>query len=107
MSQLNVFSSSPQKASNIIGSKVVNPTGDTLGDIKEIVIDPRSGKVAYAAIPFGSFEFNVTKNEYVLNVSKERMESAPGFAADKWPLMSDEKWNRDTHKYFERSPYWE
>ena len=39
MSQLNVFSSSPQKASNIIGSKVVNPTGDTLGDIKEIVID--------------------------------------------------------------------
>ena len=122
MSQLNLFSSPPQKASNIIGSKVINPTGDTLGDIKEIVIDPRTGKVAYAvvafggffsmgeklfAIPFGSFEFNATKNEYLLNVSKERMESAPGFAADKWPLMSDEKWNRDTHKYFERSPYWE
>lgn len=122
MSQLNVFSHFPQKASNIIGAKVVNPKGDSLGDIKEIVIDPRTGKVAYAvvafggffsmgeklfAIPFGSFDFNVTKSEYVLNVSKERMEAAPGFASDKWPMMSDEKWNRDVHKYFERSPYWE
>ncbi len=122
MSQSNVFSSFPQKASKVIGAKVTNPNGDSLGDIKEIVIDPRTGTVAYAvvafgevhssgeklfAIPFGAFDFDVRNSEYILNVPKERMEAAPGFDADKWPLMSDEKWNRDTYNYFERSPYWE
>lgn len=122
MTQLSMFSSSPVKASSIIGTKVVNPKNDNLGDIKEVVIDPRSGRVAYVvvsfggflglgeklfAIPFSAFEFNVTKNEYVLDVPKERLENAPGFDPGSWPKMSEEKWNRDVYKYYGRSPYWE
>jgi len=122
MSQLQVFSSSPVKASSMIGTDVVSPKGDNLGDVKEVVIDPRSGKVAYAvvsfggflgmgeklfAIPFSAFKYNVEKNEYVLDISKERLKAAPGFDADNWPTMSEEKWNRDVYKYYESSPYWE
>ena len=122
MTQLHAFSNSPVKASSIIGTNVVNPKGDSLGDIKEIVIDPHSGRVAYAvvsfggflsmgeklfAIPFSAFVYNVEKNEYVLDVSKDRLETAPGFDADHWPSMSDEQWNRDVYKYYKRSPYWE
>jgi sporulation protein YlmC with PRC-barrel domain len=122
MSQLQVFSNSPVKASNMIGTDVVDPQGKNLGDVKEVVIDPRTGKVAYAvvsfggflgmgeklfAIPFSSFKYNVEKNEYVLDISKERLKAAPGFDADHWPSMSEEKWNRDVYKYYERSPYWE
>jgi len=122
MSQLQAFSNSPVKASSIIGTDVVNPEGDSLGDIKEVVIDPRTGRVAYAvvsfggflsmgeklfAIPFSALVFKVTKNEYVLDVSKERLKAAPGFDPDHWPKMSDEKWNRDVYKYYERPPYWE
>jgi len=122
MTQLHVFSSSPVKASSIIGTDVVNPKGDNLGDIKEVVIDPRTGKVAYAvvsfggflgmgtklfAIPFSAFAYDVEKNEYVLDVSKERLEKAPGFDPDHWPKMSEEKWNREVYKYYERAPYWE
>jgi len=122
MSQLQVFSNSPVKASSVIGTKVVNPQGENLGDIKEIVMDPRSGKVAYSvvsfggflsmgeklfAVPFSAFEYNVTKNEYVLDLPKELLEAAPGFDADHWPTMADEKWNRDVYKYYGRSPYWE
>jgi len=106
----------------MIGTDVVNPQGDNLGDVKEVVIDPRSGRVAYAvvsfggflgmgeklfAIPFSAFAYNAVKNEYVLDVSKERLKAAPGFDADHWPSMSDEKWNRDVYKYYQRSPYWE
>ncbi len=122
MSQPQVFTNSPVKASSIIGTDVVNPNGDNLGDIKEVVIDPNTGKVAYAvvsfggfltmgeklfAIPFSSFKYDPAENEYVLDISKERLEAAPGFDADSWPLMSDEKWNRDVYKYYERPPYWE
>ena len=117
-----VFSKTPVKASSVIGTRVVNPKGDSLGEIKEVVIDPRVGRVAYAvvsfggflsmgeklfAIPFGEFDYNLTKNQYELDISKERLEAAPGFDPDHWPSMSEEKWNREVHKYYERSPYWE
>jgi sporulation protein YlmC with PRC-barrel domain len=122
MSQLHAFSNAPVKASSIIGTDVVNPKGDNLGDIKEVVLDPLSGKVAYVvvsfggflslgeklfAIPFSSFTYNVSKNEYVLDISKERLETAPGFDSDHWPTMADEKWNREVYKYYEREPYWQ
>lgn len=122
MSQLQVFSNSPVKASSIIGTDVVNPKGDNLGDVKEVVIDPRTGKIAYAvvsfggflgmgeklfAIPFNAFHYDVTKSHYVLDVSKERLQAAPGFDADHWPSMAEEKWNRDVYKYYGQSPYWE
>ncbi len=122
MNQVQAFSNSPVKASSIIGTDVVNAKGDDLGDIKEVVIDPRTGRVAYAvvafggfltmgeklfAIPFSSFKYDHVENEYVLDISKERLEAAPGFDADQWPSMADEKWNRDVYKYYERPPYWE
>lgn len=122
MSQLQVFSNSPLKASSFIGTDVVNPQGDNLGDIKEVVIDPNTGKVAYAVVSFGGFlsmgeklfaipysalDYDAEANKYVLDVSKERLEAAPGFDPDNWPTMSDEKWNRDVYKYYERAPYWE
>jgi len=122
MSQLQVFSNSPVKASSMIGTDVCNPKGENLGEIKEVVIDPATGRVAYAvvsfggflgmgtklfAIPFSAFEYDVEENQYMLDISKKRLEAAPGFDADHWPSMSEEKWNRDVYKYYERKPYWE
>ena len=122
MGSFQEFSSSPVKASTIIGTDVVNSKGENLGDIKEVVIDPSSGKVAYAvvafggflgmgeklfAIPFSSFKYDSTTSDYVLDIAKERLEAAPGFDADHWPSMTDEKWNRDVYKYYGRQPYWE
>ncbi len=122
MSQPQTFSNSPVKASSIIGSNVVNPKHESLGDVKEMVIDPRTGKVAYAvvsfggflgmgeklfAIPFSAFAYNPSENEYVLDVDKAKLKAAPGFDSDHWPAMTDEKWNRDTSGYYDRAPYWE
>ncbi|MBK8724948.1 MAG: PRC-barrel domain-containing protein [Holophagaceae bacterium] len=117
-----MFSNSPVKASSVIGTGVVNPQGESLGEIKELVIDPRIGRVAYAvvslvrsfvmgeklfAIPFSAFDYNVTKNQYVLDVSRERMIAAPGFDANHWPTMSEETWNREISSYYGRTPFWE
>ncbi len=122
MSQLVMFSNSPVKASTIIGTRVVNAKAESLGEIREIVIDPKTGRVAYVvvafggfltmgeklfAIPFTAFDYNLTNNEYVLHVPKERLEQAPGFDSEHWPSMSDEKWNRDVYSFYGRAPYWE
>jgi len=122
MDQQQALFTSPLKASNIIGADVVNPERENLGSIKEIVIDPSTGQVAYAvvsfggfmgvgtklfAIPFSVFAYTESENEYVLNVAKDRLKEAPGFDADRWPSMNDEKWNRDMFSYYDRAPYWE
>ncbi|MEZ0245977.1 MAG: PRC-barrel domain-containing protein, partial [Methylophilaceae bacterium] len=121
MNQAQVFINAPLKASDMIDTDVVSPQGDSLGEVREVVIDPNTGRVAYAVVSFGGFlsvgeklfaipfkalKYNWDENEYVLDVSKEQLEEAPGFDEDNWPTMS-EQWNRDVHKYYELPPYWE
>lgn len=43
----------------------------------------------------------------ILEVSRDHLEKAPGFDADHWPMMNDEKWQRELHTYYGRLPYWE
>lgn len=122
MNQIHAFSNSPVKASDFIGTSVVDREDQNLGDIKELVIDRSSGKVAYAvvafggflgmgeklfAIPFSAFKFNAAENEYILDIPKDRLKDAPGFDTNHWPAFGDEKWNRDVHHHYELSPYWE
>ena len=42
-------------AETLIGSDVYNKKGEDLGDIKEIMLDMRTGRVAYAVLSFGGF----------------------------------------------------
>ncbi len=99
-------------AATLTGNDVVNETGEALGDIKEIMLDMRSGRVAYAVLSFGGFlsvgeklfavPWNALKLDtinkcFVLSVGKQKLESAPGFDPDAWPNMADSSWARDIH----------
>ena len=122
MSPTQTLSNPPLKASSIVDTKVLNPENESLGDIREIVIDPATGRVAYAVLSFGSFlgmggklfavpfaalKYNVTTGSYYLDIAKERLEAAPGFDPEHWPSMADEKWNSDVHAFYECRPYWQ
>ena len=122
MTELLAFQSPPLKAGEMMGTKVTNSQGESLGEIKELVIDPHGGRVAYVvvsfgalfgmgeklfAIPFAAFAYDAAKNHYILYVPKQRLEDAPGFDHHHWPSMADEQWNRDLHDYYKHPPYWE
>jgi PRC-barrel domain len=83
---------------------------EDLGDIKEIMLDMRNGRVCYAVLSFGGFlgmgeklfavPWNAltldTKNKrFVLNVEKNRLKQAPAFVKDKWPNMADQAWAKE------------
>lgn len=122
MDSNKIFAHAPVKTSDIIGTDVVNSKGENLGNIKEIVLAPGTGRIAYVvvsfggflglgeklfAIPFSSFVYNSEEEEYLLEVPKAQLESASGFDDDNWPVMSDEKWNRNTYQHYGQRPYWE
>lgn len=43
------------KASEVIGVKVKNSQGESLGKINEVVIDKIQGKISYLVLDFGGF----------------------------------------------------
>jgi sporulation protein YlmC with PRC-barrel domain len=107
-------------ADTLVGNDVFNQKGEDLGDIKEIMLDMRSGRVGYAVLSFGGFlgmgeklfavPWNAltldTKNKrFVLNVEKDRLKGAPGFDKDHWPDMADQSWARTIHSYYGTQPY--
>ena len=106
-------------ADTLVGNDVYNHKDEDLGDIKEIMLDMRSGKVNYAVLSFGGFLglgdklFAVpwdaltldTKNKrFVLNVDKDQLKDAPGFDKDKWPNMADQSWATKIHTYYGTTP---
>lgn len=110
-------------ATSIIGNKVVNVSGETLGNIKELMIDLQDGQVAYAVLSFGGFlglgdklfaiplealTFDQKEQTAVLDVEKEVLQNAPGFDKDHWPdnAQYEAGWLLDIYEYYGYSPYW-
>jgi sporulation protein YlmC with PRC-barrel domain len=109
-------------ASSFEGETVMNPQGDTLGEIEEIMLDVRSGRIAYAvmsaggflgigekyfAVPWRAFTMDTDRKAFILDVDKERLLNAPGFDKDNWPAMADHSWAGQVHSYYGVSAYWE
>jgi len=109
-------------ASDFDGENVVNAQGETLGDIEEIMIDVRSGHIAYAvlaaggflglgekyfAIPWRALTLDTDRKCFILDIDNERLKNAPGFDQDHWPSMADERWATDIHSFYQAAPYWE
>ncbi len=107
-------------ADTLIGNNVYNKQAESLGDIKEIMLDMRTGRVSYAVLEFGGFlgmgsklfavPWNVlildtAEKRFVLDASKESLENAPGFEKDNWPNMADATWEKEIHDYYGAEPY--
>ena len=109
-------------ADTLEGDKVFNNAGDELGEITNIMIDVPNGRVAYAVLSFGGFlgmgnklfavpwdvlQLDTESKCFVLDVDKDKLETAPGFDKDHWPSMADRRWATDIHSFYGSTPYWE
>ena len=94
-------------ASTLIGNDVYNNQDEDLGDIKEIMLDMKTGKIAYAvltyggvlgmgeklfAVPWGALTLDTVNERFILNVEKAKLDVAPGFDSDNWPDRADPAW---------------
>ncbi len=110
-----------QKASDIMGRSVQNDRGETLGEIKDLVIDPDRYRIAYVvlsyggilgmgdklfAIPTGVLQFPGTGEFAVLKVEKEHLKNATGFDKDNWPNLADPTMATGIHEFYGQRPYW-
>jgi sporulation protein YlmC with PRC-barrel domain len=102
-------------ANTLIGDKVHNLQQEHLGDIKEIMLDMRTNKIAFAvlsfgglftigekllAVPWDALKLDSENKCFTLNMRKERFEDAPRFDPGNWPNMADLAWAERIHRYY-------
>ena len=106
-------------ANTLNGNDVYNHKDEDLGEVKEIMLDMRSGKVAYAvlsfggilglggklfAVPWAALILDTVNKRFVLKVEKETLQGAPGFDKNNWPDMADAAWTKKIHSYYGIEP---
>ena len=109
-------------ATTLIGDHVYNRSGEELGHIKDIMLDLRGGRIAYAVLSFGgligmgdrlfaipwlALELHSETHSFILDIDKERLKAAEGFDKDNWPDMADPDWGFRIHEFYDVHPYWD
>ena len=85
------------------------------------MLDVERGRIAYAvlavggflgigekyfAVPWRALAHDGERKCFVLDLDKDRLADAPGFAKDDWPSMADEIWAGEVHRFYGADPYW-
>lgn len=102
-------------SSTITGQNVYNLKDENIGDIKDLMIDPSNGEVVYAVLSFGGFlgigskyfaipvealQFNEKDETIRLDVNKEKLENAPSFDKDNWPMTADNEFVSSVYSHY-------
>ncbi|MDP8994248.1 MAG: PRC-barrel domain-containing protein [Pseudomonadota bacterium] len=102
------------------GTPVYNKAGEKLGTVHSVMIEKRSGKVAYAVMSFGGFlgvggrvhpipwerlTYDVDRDGYVIDVTREQLEKAPSMHLDDTDRPVDESYE-EASSYYGTMRWW-
>jgi sporulation protein YlmC with PRC-barrel domain len=96
----------PHRISKILGENVENVKGESLGEIKDIVVDS-NGAINYVAVssgvlgiggdlhpvPWKALRWSQEKDGFVLDIDKEVFKKAPSFSSNNWPMEPSSTWS--------------
>jgi hypothetical protein len=102
-------------ASKVEGTEVFNRQGEQVGTVYDVMIDKRSGRVAYAVMSFGGFlgmgqsyhplpwdvlDYDERQGGYVVDLDKDRMRAAPYYNEHNEPDWSSRDYGRQIDDYY-------
>lgn len=103
-------------ARTLMNEPVRNRQGEDLGKVEDYMLDLEQGCVEYAvlsfgglmgmgdklfAIPWQNMQLDKENHQWVLDVSKQDLEQAPGFDKDHWPNQADESWRTQINGFWQ------
>ena len=107
-------------ASNKVeGTAVYNRQGEKLGSIYNFMVDKRSGRVEYAVMSFGGvlgmgdsyhplpwnvLTYDTSQGGYVVDLDKDALAGAPGWAVGETPDWSDPGYGKGIDAYYADRP---
>jgi hypothetical protein len=103
------------------GTLVFNADEERLGTIHSVMIDKRSGKVAYAVLSVGGFlgigahvhpvpwdvlTYDVNLDGYVVNLTREQLREAPMMRLDEADRPRGRDYDEEVSGYYGKLPWW-
>ena len=100
---------------------VINALGESLGQVRDFVIDVADGRIVYAVLEFASFlglgdkvyavpwlalTLDADNRCFILNVDKRRLKDAPAFDKDRWPTLDEPEWTVQVDTFYSAEPFW-
>ncbi|MES2981053.1 MAG: PRC-barrel domain-containing protein [Verrucomicrobiota bacterium] len=97
-------SSDSWRASKAMGLNVKNAAGETIGEVEDLVLDMKDGKIIAAiissggflgiadtlsAVPVSALRYDESSKSFKTSLSKEQLGKAPQFKKDAWPDYSE------------------
>jgi sporulation protein YlmC with PRC-barrel domain len=109
------------ESDRVEGTTVYDLSGNDIGSVKRLMIEKKTGRVAYVVIAFGTF-FGLGGDEYTLpwsklhydtdldgfrtDITEQQVRGAPTFYRDRDYAWDDRERERELHTYWGAPIYW-
>jgi sporulation protein YlmC with PRC-barrel domain len=106
----------------ITGKTVKSPDQKDLGTVHDLILDMKSGRVAFLVlstggllgigekfipVPWEAYSGVTDEDIITIDVKRETLESAPSYDRDSWEGIHDQGWLSRVYQYYGFTPYWE
>jgi len=104
------------QVSELMGYNVVNPQGENLGEIEDVIVGLDSEQIKYAVLSFGGFldigdklfaiplsamTFNSAEERFVFDMAEDQLQNAPSFDDNTWPDLIDPQWDTNIRDFWQ------
>jgi sporulation protein YlmC with PRC-barrel domain len=108
-------------SSALLEHPIINAVGESLGQIREVLVDIGAGRVAYAiveltgsvsandkfyVVPWAALTLDAANRCFILNVDKRRLKDAPCFGREQWPHLTTTEWSKAVDSFYSAEPFW-
>jgi hypothetical protein len=104
-----------------MNKRVFNPGGEHLGDIEDVIVDLTNIRIAFGVLSFGGIfglgekryaipwemlQYDEKRERFILDIEKEKLETAESFDRDRYPYSGYGPWAPGIYGFWGRPPYW-
>ena len=101
---------------------VINKQGQDMGQVQTFVVDMVAGRIAFVVVSFEGFlgisdkwfampweilKWSIEDKKFILDMSKESLEMAPGMDKSKWPNEINFDLMAKAYSHYGVAPYWD
>lgn len=109
------------QASRVIGTSVYNEAGESVGTVKDIMLEKITNRIMFAVIGFGGFlglgekyhpvpwntlDYNKEQGGYIIPYSKDELQAAPFYSIEELTKDDGVGARNASYEYYQIDPYW-
>ncbi len=110
------------RAKKVLGTNVVDPRGNKIGTVEDVILDKQSNNILFAVIGFGGFlgmaekyhpipwsglDYDERAGAYVVSYTKDQLQAAPAGSIDELTRDDGMQLRNRVYDYYRAPRYWE